>query len=142
MISKITKSIFDKIKISCCIFTVMTLSYGAIGFFLFGLDSFTPKALFINLAVSFIMGFGSYVFAIPRINYAAKHILYFIITYAAFIILQGMVVSASVSPAQIFVLSIFLLIVYAVILVIYFLVKGVTARLENDKSEYKNQFKK
>lgn len=142
MIGKIIKSIFDKIKISCCIFTFMTIGYGAIGFYALALDSFTPKAIFVNLAVSFIMGFGSYVFAIPRINIASKHILYFIINYTAFILLQGIVMSSSGTPVQIFILSIFLLIIYGLGFLVYFIIKRALANTENKKSKYKNQFNK
>lgn len=142
MAGKIIKSIFDKIKISCCIFTLMTVSYGMIGFFVLALDSFTPKAVFVNLAISFIIGFGSYVFLIPRINTASKHILYFIINYTAFILLQGFVMSSSSTPVQIFMLSIFLFIVYGLILLIYFIIKRTLVNIENKKSKYENQFNK
>lgn len=142
MAGKIIKSVFDKIKISCCVFTLITVFYGAIGFYLLALDSFTPKAIFTNLALSFIIGLGSYVFMIPRINAASKHILFFIISYTAFILLQGMVMNSSSTPIQIFILSIFLLVVYGIILLIYFTIKRILANIENKKSKYENQFNK
>lgn len=142
MVYMIIKSIFDKIKLSCFIFTLMTVFYGGIGFYVLALESFTPKAIFINLAISFITGFGSYVFLIPRINTASKHILYFIINYTAFILLQGIVMSSSSTTTQIFILSIFLFVVYGIVLLIYFIIKRMLANIENKKSKYQNQFNK
>lgn len=135
----ILKAFLETLKNGCVYFTVLILSMSVVAVFM-PKSTITTSTMFGLFFLCIVIAFANVIFKIPKIAFFLRIILHYIVMVLSFYFIFTVCLKLFKTQSMILLSLVFFTVIYALIITIYSIVRGLKNKSKNKSKVYSSRF--